>query len=118
MTKYNSKKTTIDGITFASRLEATRYQQLRMLEQAEEISALQLQVEFQILKGFINPDTGEKIRSKHYIADFVYYDEREHKWIAEDTKGQETDVFRLKWDYVRSIYGKQYEFRKVTRDMV
>ena len=50
MTKYNAKRTTVDGITFASKLEAERFQQLRLLEMSGQISGLMLQVEFQILK--------------------------------------------------------------------
>lgn len=117
MTKYNAKKTVVDGNTFASKLEADRYVQLKLLEKAGEITALVLQPEFQILRGFINPDTGEKIRSRFYVGDFQYIENGTNKTVVEDTKGVETDVFRLKWDLVRSMY-PQFEFRKVTRDMV
>lgn len=117
MTKYGAKKTTIGNITFDSRLESERYEQLMLLEKAGEITGLQLQVEFQILKGWMHPETGEKIRSKNYVADFVYIDNATNKMIVEDTKGMETPDFRLKWDLVRSQY-PQYEFRKVTRDDV
>lgn len=117
MTKYHAKKTTVNGITFASKLEAERFEQLLMLEKAGEICGLMLQVEFQILKGWINPDTGEKTKSRHYVADFVYIDNATNKMIVEDTKGIETMEFRLKWVMVKSLY-PQYEFRKVTRDMV
>ena len=51
MTKYFSRKVTIDGITFASKLEGTRYTQLKLLQQAGEIEDLKLQPEFQIFKG-------------------------------------------------------------------
>jgi len=114
MTKYNAKKTTIDGITFASRLEADRYVQLKMLEQAGQISSLVLQPEFQILRGFINPATGEKVKSKFYVGDFQYIDELDNKIVVEDTKGMETAEFRLKWSLVKSQY-PQFEFRKLTR---
>ena len=117
MRKYNNEITTIDGIKFASRLEAERFQQLRLLEKAEEIEALQLQVEFQILTGWTNPDTGERTRSKYYVADFVYYDKQSGKWIIEDTKGMETSDFRLKWDFMKTLY-RDFEFRKVTRNDV
>ena len=117
MTKYNAKKTVVDGITFASRLEADRYVQLRLLEKADEITALVLQPEFQILRGFVNPDTGEKTRSRFYVGDFQYIDNSTNKMIVEDTKGMETPEFRLKWDLVKSLY-PQYEFRKVKREDV
>ena len=117
MTKYNAKKTTVDGITFASKLEAERYQQLRLLEKAGEICKLRLQVEMQVFQGYINPDTGEKTKSTHYIADFMYTDVEDRRIIVEDTKGMETADFRLKWKLVQSQY-PEYTFRKVTRDMV
>lgn len=140
MTKYHAKKTEVNGITFASRLEAERFQQLRLLEMSGQISGLMLQVEFQILKGWVNPGiisqdepdedgeliwiitsnpqkAGEKIRSKFYVADFVYYDKELHTWVIEDTKGVETAEFRLKWDYMKSLY-PEYLYRKVRREDV
>ena len=115
MTKYNAKKTVVNGITFSSKLESERYQQLMLLERAGEISGLQLQVEFQIFKGYISPDTGEKTKSVTYIADFVYINNGTNQMIVEDTKGVETPDFRLKWKLAKSQY-PEYEFRKVTRD--
>ena len=116
MTKYNAQKTEVDGIVFDSKLESDRYKQLKLLEQAGEISDLRMQVQFQIFKGLTLPD-GEKLKSRFYVADFMYIDRYHNRWVVEDTKGMETPEFRLKWDYVRSEY-PEYEFRKVTRDMV
>jgi dsDNA-binding SOS-regulon protein len=41
--KYLNKKTEIDGITFASKKEAKRYSELKLLEKAKKIEDLQLQ---------------------------------------------------------------------------
>ena len=41
--KYHSRKQTIDGHVFASKKEAQRYSELKMLEKAGEISNLELQ---------------------------------------------------------------------------
>ena len=117
MSKYRSKKTEVNGIVFSSRLEATRYQQLLMLEKAGEISDLWLQPEFQIFMGRINPETGEKQRSRFYIGDFAYIDNMDKRLIVEDTKGMETAEFRLKWELVRSQY-PEYTFRIITKDDV
>ena len=114
MTKYNAKKTVVNGITFDSKLEAERYEQLLLLERAGEISGLVLQPEFQILQGFVNAETGEKIKSRFYVGDFRYINNATNKMIVEDTKGMETPEFRLKWSLVQSQY-PQYTFRKVTR---
>lgn len=117
MTKYNAQKTEVNGITFDSRLEADRFEQLQWLLKAGEISDLWLQVELQVNHGRIDPETGEKIRSTNYVADFMYVDKGQHKIIIEDTKGMETPDFRLKWNLAKSQY-PEYEFRKVTRDEV
>lgn len=117
MTKYNAQKTVVNGITFSSKLEAERYMQLRLLEKADEIYGLKLQTEFQILHGYVDAETGEKNKSRYYVADFTYVDCKTNKLIVEDTKGMETPEFRLKWALAKSSY-PEYEFRKVTRDEV
>lgn len=117
MTKYHAKKTQVNGITFDSRLEAERYQQLMLLARAGEIQGLHLQPEFQIIQGWVDCETGEKTRSRFYVGDFMYIDKNCERIIVEDVKGMETPEFRLKWDMVKSQY-PQYEFRKVTRDDV
>lgn len=113
--KFGAEKTVINGITFASRIEAERYEQLRLLERAGEIDQLILQPEFQILRGWIHPETGEKIKSRFYVGDFQYIDKQAEKIIVEDVKGMETAEFRLKWSLVKSQY-PHIEFRKVTRN--
>ena len=114
--KYHAKKTVIDGIKFSSKLEADRFLQLKMLSQTEPplISDLELQPEFQISEGYIDPETGEKHKNVFYVGDFKYVDNETHKTIVEDTKGVETDAFKLKWKLVQKRY-KQIEFRKLTR---
>lgn len=112
--KYKSKQTIVDGIKFQSKLEAERYLQLKFLLRADEIADLKLQPEFQIFEGYIDPLTGEKHKSRYYIGDFQYVDVRNHQTIVEDTKGVETDVFKLKWELVQEKF-PEYVFRKLTR---
>ena len=116
MTKYHAKQTVIDGIKFASKLEADRYLQLKFLSMTDPplISKLILQPEFEISQGYVDPKTGEKIPARHYVADFQYVDNETHLTIVEDTKGVETDLFRLKWDIARQKY-PECTFRKLTR---
>jgi len=113
--KYQNQKTEVDGITFASQMEANRYIELKLLEQADTIDSLKLQPEFQISQGWVNPKSGEKIRSRFYVGDFMYHDKMFERVVVEDVKGMETPEFRLKWDLVRSQY-PQYMFVKVTKD--
>ena len=113
MTKYHSKQVIVNGIKFQSKLEGTRYQQLLWLLNADEISDLKLQPEFQIFEGYIDSVTGEKHKSRYYVGDFKYTDKKSHQTIVEDTKGIETDVFKLKWEMVQEKY-PEYVFRKLT----
>ena len=117
MTKYHSRKTEVNGILFDSKLEAERYIQLRLLEKAGEITDLKLKPQFQIFMGYTDAETGERHGSRYYEADFMYLDKANHLVIVEDTKGVETDVFRLKWEYVQSEY-PQYMFRMLKRSDV
>jgi hypothetical protein len=92
--KYHARKTTIDGITFASRLEAARYTELKILERAGEISNLRLQVPYELLPSEPGPD-GKKLRPMKYIADFVYTDKYGSE-IVEDRKGFRTPEYKMK----------------------
>lgn len=91
--KYRNKKTVCDGITFDSKHEAARYQELKMLLDAGEITDLRLQVPFELM-----PTTrlnGETFRSIKYVADFVYKN-KDGLEVIEDAKGMKTDVYKMK----------------------
>lgn len=90
--KYKNKKITIDNITFDSKKESLRYQQLKLLEQAGVISNLELQKKFILQDKFeLN---GKKYREISYVADFVYIQDGET--VVEDAKGFKTEVYKLK----------------------
>jgi hypothetical protein len=93
--KYNARKTVIDGIMFDSASESRRYQELKLLEAAGEITGLECQSKFPI---FVN---GDKICV--YKADFLYctVDSRLH---IEDVKGFRTPVYRLKKKLIKALY--------------
>ena len=103
MSKYNARKTIIDGITFDSKAEANYYTQLKLLQRAGEIVELELQPKFEIIPSFVDP-AGKKVRATHYIADFrvKYKDGREE---VIDVKGHKTDVYRLKKKLFEQRYG-------------
>lgn len=83
--KFGNRRVTVGGETFDSNLEAGRWQTLRLLERAGEISNLRRQVRFPLLV--------QGIEIGHYTADFVYLD-RDGKRIIEDAKGFQTKEFR------------------------
>ena len=92
MNKYKNRKIVVDNIKFDSILEANRYQELKLLQRAKQISNLRLQVPFLLQEGF--KKNGKTHREIKYIADFVY--EENGQTIVEDTKGICTEVFRIK----------------------
>lgn len=94
--KYNAIKTEIDGFLFDSRREAIRYAELKMLEQAGEITDLELQPVYPCL-------VNGKLVCK-YIADFRYKLPSGRE-VVEDAKGAKTPVYRLKNKLVNALYG-------------
>lgn len=94
MNKYRNKKVTIDGITFDSIKEGKRYQELKLLERAKDISGLKLQPQFELQPSF--KKNGKTYKRITYKADFMYFDNRLNKTIVEDVKGFKTDIYKLK----------------------
>lgn len=84
--KYGSKKVCVDGIYFDSQFEADFYMELKMLQRVGEIDGFCRQGRFIITAGE---------RATEYVCDFVvFYPDKTYEII--DTKGYETEVFRLK----------------------
>ena len=96
MTKYRAKVTWVDGIRFASKKEAKRYGELKLMEHAGHISKLKLQPSFDIVIK------GQKICK--YIADFTYFNSKQVR-IVEDVKGVKTPIYRLKKKLVKALHG-------------
>lgn len=95
MNKYNARKTKIDGITFDSKREASRYSELKLLEKAGEIKDLKLQVPFELQPKYRRRN-GQIVRAIKYVADFVYTDTKTDEQVIEDVKGMRTEVYKLK----------------------
>ena len=92
--KFNAKKTVIDGITFASKKEGTRYSVLKLLQKGDKISGLTLQPKFELQPSF--KIDGKTIRAITYVADFQYFDIEFGKIVVEDVKGFKTPVYEIK----------------------
>lgn len=91
--KFGARKTQIDGFTFDSLAEANHYRELRLREQAGEITDLKLQPEYLLHPAFKDRD-GKNHRAIYYRTDFSYNEQGRR--IVEDFKGFETEVFRIK----------------------
>ena len=114
--KYQSIKTTVNGITFDSRKEARRYQELLLLQRAGVIRDLKMQVKYVLIpaqyevyerygKNGQRLKDGEKLIEKEcaYFADFVY--EENGNTVVEDTKGVKTKDYIIKRKLMLYIHG-------------
>ena len=95
-TKYNNKKVWIEGCVFDSTLEGNRYKQLKLLEKNGCVQSLELQPTFLLNETLRVIRKGKKqtYRETVYKADFSYIEDG--KFIVEDVKGQETNMYKLK----------------------
>lgn len=107
--KYHNRKTIVDGITFDSKLEARRYSELKMLERGGVISGLELQPRFLLQESFTD-GKGKKHRKIEYVGDFMY--KENGACVVEDTKGRETDVYKIKKKLLLMKY-REIDFREV-----
>ncbi len=103
--KYRNTRIEVDGIIFASKKEAARYECLKARQSAGKITGLKCQPEFVLQDGFRDSD-GRYWRPIKYVADFEYFTPT-GKYIVEDVKGSKymiTDVFKLKEKLFRRKY--------------
>lgn len=101
--KFNAKKTTVDGFTFDSKREAARYGELKLLERAGKIRDLQRQVRVELVPPFNCDD--KHFRGIYYVVDFTYTDS-DGSDVWEDVKGMKTPVYLLKRKLVAYRYQK------------
>lgn len=86
--KYNNVKTPRGDITFDSKKEAARYDELLFLLKQGRISDLRLQPQFTLQESYVTP-SGERIRAVRYVADFSYITGAGEK-VVEDVKSRAT----------------------------
>ena len=107
--KYNSRKTVADGITFDSKKEAEYYCELKLRVQAGEIESFDLQPAFILQDGFkVN---GKTIRPITYRGDFQI-NHKDGSVEIVDTKGFRTEVYKIKKKLFLYRY-PQYKFTEV-----
>ncbi|MGG4604315.1 DUF1064 domain-containing protein [Paenalcaligenes sp. Me131] len=102
ISKYKNVKTVVDGHKFDSKKEARRYQALKLLLQAGQITDLELQKRYELIPTQRKSD-GTAVRVVTYYADFVYM--RDGVQVVEDVKGVRTDVFVLKSALMLQVHG-------------
>lgn len=118
MSKYHSRKVTVDGDTYDSMKEYRRFKELSLLERAGAIRNLKRQVKYVLIpaqreftteidkKG--NFKKGKLLeRECAYIADFVYLDMSTCRMTVEDTKGYRTKDYIIKRKLMLWVHGIQ-----------
>ena len=121
MSKYNSEKVVLDGITFDSNDEMKYYEALKTRRAKGEIQNFELQPKFTLIEGF--KKDGKTYRPITYTPDFtIYHNDDTVEYV--DVKGMTTQQgeMRIKlfnWKYrdlklsivARSLkYGDEYGF--------
>lgn len=97
--KFRNVPTSVGDVLFDSKREAARYQELRLLERAGEITALRVQPRY--------PLAVNGVPVCAYVGDFEYRD-RVGALIVEDVKSAITrkhPVYRLKNKLFRAVMG-------------
>lgn len=102
--KYRAVPTVVDGIRFASKREAKRYSELKLMERDGAIHDLVVDKRSLRYPLYVN---GVKIAT--YEADFRYFDQLGK--VLEDVKGFKTPAYRMKRLLMKAVWN--IEIREV-----
>lgn len=98
MSKYGAVRTEVDGISFASKKEARRYGELKLLQRAGKIENLSLQPRFPLVVNGLKVCT--------YVGDFLYGIPGDaSSLVVEDAKGFKTPEYKLKAKLFKALNG-------------
>ena len=100
--KWRNEPVTVDGQYFQSKGEYRRHCELVLQEKAGLITDLKRQVTIPLIVN--------DILICSYRADWVYCEKGEE--VVEDFKGAITDIFTLKRNLHRAVYGKEIRISK------
>lgn len=125
--KYKAVRTEVDGITFASKKEARRYGELKLLERAGHVRNIVVQPRFDLyahdltveaklrrIRAAVDGrhDPVKPVKVATYVADFQYEQRalsasENERWqkVIEDVKGVRTAVYQLKRKMFEAQYG-------------
>ena len=104
--KYRNQKVTIDGITFDSKREAGRYQELKALASKNLIEDFRHQVPFELAPGVRFSNEKRAKPALRYVADFAY--RLDGRLVVEDVKSAITAkaaAYRIKRHLMMAVHG-------------
>jgi len=107
--KYRAKKVKLDGITFDSKREAAHYMDLRLLERAGKVNAIQVHPRLDL---HAHGEDGIKRKIGQAELDFSYWDceRKQRRWI--DVKGMDLPLSQWKRKHIEAQYGITVEIVK------
>ena len=103
--KYGARKVVVDGLKFDSQREAKRWQELKLMARAGEITGLVRQVVFELAPAVKLHGEARKKPALRYVADFRYVTTPDFAYVVEDAKGRDTPVSRIKRHLMKSVHG-------------
>jgi hypothetical protein len=107
--KYRNQRVHVDGRSFDSKAEARRWEELKLLARAGQITALECQPRYPLV---IQTENGP-VKVADYVGDFEYLEG--NRRVCEDKKSTITaknPVYRLKIKIATALY-PHIEFREV-----
>jgi len=107
--KYGNRKTLVDGYIFDSKKEAQRYQELKFMQQAGQISELELQPVFplHVMQLFRSEPPIQITTVGVFTADFRYVDLNSGEIVVEDVKSEITKntAYKLRKRIAEAVHG-------------
>lgn len=111
--KFGAVRTSLDGISFASKAEAHRYGQLCILRNSGLIHSLECQPRWHFTINGTDLKIGN--RKVKYTADFRYFDIKTNIWVIEDVKGMEpTSDAKLRFALMQAVHGITVTLVRIT----
>lgn len=107
--KYGAKRTVVDNITFDSKKESARYQELKLMQMAGQIADLELQPEFplHVMELWRSGIEIQVTTVGVFTPDFRYLDTRSGEIVIEDVKSDFTKntAYKLRKKLAEAIHG-------------
>lgn len=95
--KFGAKRVELDGHVFDSKIEAKRYQDLKLVEKIGQLNDLKVHTRWPLSVG--------GILIGHYESDFDYSDSAVDHRVVEDVKGCKTPLYLWKRRHFEAQYG-------------
>lgn len=102
--KYGNRPCSIGSEKYRSERERDRHQELLLLQRAGEIAGLTREVVFVLAPGVKIEGEDRRRPPLRYVVDFLY-STAGGRQVAEDAKGMQTPVYRLKKHLMATVHG-------------